>query len=608
MLLAAALLGAAVPALTATGEGAAASTPTASERAASLGVRLDGMRVDPDGECGPNLFAGPLPGGATGCTHGPDPAPAGLDARRPVDLTGAVLSAAETTVPCYGDGVSGERVQIVYAGERGGRNDPATFVRAAPALAAGMDQVVSSSAAETGGVRHIRFVTDARCGLDIETVSLSSAAAGDFWTMIDELASLGYDRDDRKYVVFFDTDVYCGLALQYPDDSPRADNPNNTRIGFARIDAGCWTSAVAAHELMHNLGGVQASAPHSTAYGHCDDEYDVMCYRDGPGTTLRVVCADKAADRRLDCNGDDYFHTDPAPGTYLATHWNTADSRWLARIAPSGGPAPPKPEPSGGGGGTGGADGKMSTPGLYVVTRGGSVHALRGAATVGGPGATTGSPVVAGAVTPTGRGYWIVRDNGRVDTFGDAVHHGDARELPLNGGIRAMAANADGSGYYLMGSDGGIFSYGENVPFLGSMGGRPLNGEILDMAAAGGGYWLVGSDGGIFSYGVPFLGSMGGRTLNAPVASLTASADGSGYWLVGADGGIFAYGVAFHGSLPGLDPGLAGVRIRAVADGSSYLILSPEGVVYHFRGGKLVSATAAPMARGDVAVDLMVVP
>ncbi|GMA87322.1 hypothetical protein GCM10025868_25720 [Angustibacter aerolatus] len=78
-----------------------------------------------------------------------------------------------------------------------------------------------------------------------------------------------------------------------------------------------------AHELMHNLGAVQASAPHSTTEGHCTDEYDVMCYVDGglnPRTgntaTTTTVCKGTAANPRaddalFDCRHDDYFNLFP---------------------------------------------------------------------------------------------------------------------------------------------------------------------------------------------------------------------------------------------------------------------------------------------------------
>lgn len=81
---------------------------------------------------------------------------------------------------------------------------------------------------------------------------------------------------------------------------------------------------------MHNLGGVLNSAPHSSGYGHCIDDYDVMCYRDGSPLAVQVVCTDRAHDYRYDCGKDDYFHPSPAPGSYLDLHWNTANSSFLA--------------------------------------------------------------------------------------------------------------------------------------------------------------------------------------------------------------------------------------------------------------------------------------
>ncbi|MGH9018923.1 MAG: virginiamycin B lyase family protein, partial [Acidimicrobiales bacterium] len=55
------------------------------------------------------------------------------------------------------------------------------------------------------------------------------------------------------------------------------------------------------------------------------------------------------------------------------------------------------------------------------------------------------------------------------------------------------------------------------------------------------GYWLDASDGGIFSFGdgVPFFGSAGGIRLNKPVVGMAATPDGHGYWEVASDGGIF---------------------------------------------------------------------
>ena len=70
----------------------------------------------------------------------------------------------------------------------------------------------------------------------------------------------------------------------------------------------------------------------------------------------------------------------------------------------------------------------------------------------------------------------------------------------------------------------------------------------------GHGYWLVGSDGGVFAFGSPFLDSMGDRTLQAPVVAMAVHPTGAGYWLGGADGGVFAFGDApFKGSCTGCE-------------------------------------------------------
>ncbi|HXA28166.1 MAG TPA: hypothetical protein VN193_05405, partial [Candidatus Angelobacter sp.] len=108
-----------------------------------------------------------------------------------------------------------------------------------------------------------------------------------------------------------------------------------------------------------------------------------------------------------------------------------------------------------------------------------------------------------------------------------------------------------GGGYWLVASDGGIFSYGD-AGFYGSTGSIALNKPVVGMAPTpdGKGYWLVASDGGIFAYGdAQFYGSTGSIALNKPVVGMAATPDGRGYWLVASDGGIFAYGDAgFYGS------------------------------------------------------------
>ncbi len=128
------------------------------------------------------------------------------------------------------------------------------------------------------------------------------------------------------------------------------------------------------------------------------------------------------------------------------------------------------------------------------------------------------------AATPDGGGYWLVASDGGIFSFGDANFFGSTGSIHLNRPIVGMAATPSGGGYWLVASDGGIFSYGD-AKFSGSMGGKPLNSPVVGMAADAqtGGYWEVAADGGIFSFGAPFYGSTGSIRLNAPIVGMEAS-------------------------------------------------------------------------------------
>jgi poly-gamma-glutamate synthesis protein (capsule biosynthesis protein) len=193
-------------------------------------------------------------------------------------------------------------------------------------------------------------------------------------------------------------------------------------------------------------------------------------------------------------------------------------------------------------------------------------------------------------------------------SFGDAAPEGDPTTLRPSRPIVGMAATPDGGGYWLVASDGGVFSYG-SARFLGSTGGTALNRPIVGMAATpdGGGYWLVASDGGVFSYGsARFLGSTGGTALNRPIVGMAASPDGGGYWLLGQDGGVFSYGAAaFKGSGAGqLGVGRVALGMASSPTGNGYRILAaPQSLRVGFAGdvhgvgrvGNLLAAGGNPL-------------
>ncbi|HEV7886350.1 MAG TPA: SpoIID/LytB domain-containing protein, partial [Acidimicrobiales bacterium] len=184
-------------------------------------------------------------------------------------------------------------------------------------------------------------------------------------------------------------------------------------------------------------------------------------------------------------------------------------------------------------------------------------------------------------------GYWVLGDDGGVFTFGKAGYFGSTGGMRLNQPVVGMAATKSGQGYWLVASDGGIFAYGDAKPrFYGSTGGMRLNKPIVGMARtpSGNGYWLVASDGGIFAYGdAKFWGSTGSIKLNQPVVGMAPTSTGKGYWLVASDGGIFAYGDArFHGSTGSMRLARPVIGMAAEADNSGYWLVAADGGIFAF--------------------------
>ncbi|NNN12667.1 MAG: hypothetical protein HKL81_02815, partial [Acidimicrobiaceae bacterium] len=69
----------------------------------------------------------------------------------------------------------------------------------------------------------------------------------------------------------------------------------------------------------------------------------------------------------------------------------------------------------------------------------------------------------------------------------------------LNKPIVGMASTPDGKGYWLVASDGGIFSFGD-ATFYGSEGSAPLNSPVIGILSpkSGGGYWMYSGEGDVF--------------------------------------------------------------------------------------------------------------
>ncbi|HSX52887.1 MAG TPA: hypothetical protein VLF90_00750 [Patescibacteria group bacterium] len=315
------------------------------------------------------------------CTHGPDPAPDGIDvtkvtvnerltqlAQVPQTVTTPEQLASEnvsnlaldrnsgfftnqfpiSALPC----TSGKyRIQLVLITHN---SDNSTVIPQFRVTAQRLQSQLMYSSTHSGPgstQRWFRFVTDSTCHAAVSTVivptSISLATAQG---VITYLGNHGYSGTYTKYLVWDsagDAD-FCAAANTYNDSQPIAlKNQANLQTGYGVIAAPCWSSTAELHEMGHFLGAVSDNAPHSSGGTHCLDEHDEMCYNDGGYCLISAIsvpcgvngkavyvaanCTDLSLQWLLDCNKNDYFNTSTSISTtnYLYNHWNIAHSPYL---------------------------------------------------------------------------------------------------------------------------------------------------------------------------------------------------------------------------------------------------------------------------------------
>ena len=194
---------------------------------------------------------------------------------------------------------------------------------------------------------------------------------------------------------------------------------------------------------------------------------------------------------------------------------------------------------------------------------------------------------------------------------GTAVLRGSTGAAVLNGPIVDVAPTKSGNGYWQLGSDGGVFSYGD-APFFGSTGNLKLNRPVVSMSptSTGKGYWFVADDGGVFAYGdAGFFGSTGGMKLNKPVVGMAPTATGNGYFLVAADGGVFAFGDAqFSGSFGDQLVSAPVVSLSPLPTGDGYFMLDRAGDLYRFGKAMYQFLNMSNGRSGNAFTDIQVTP
>lgn len=285
----------------------------------------------------------------------------------------------------HADASNAQQWKVVYAFAAGQPNRLASQPLVGFDIQNALRDAVGAVASESGQTRTLRIDQGTNCGpqyVDIRAVPLKESLSAYIGTALKQQSGCTNDGDcsvaswrklsqemtddgllggGERFVnvlMFLDTmdqssvfPFFVGRgSLPLAATTAGIDNPSNQMNGFSVV----WPQADPSydgllptdpviraeqplHEMLHNIGAVAGDAPHATPYGHCWDHNEVMCYPDGGPWQANATCgpADGSWSFTLtiDCNKDDYFNTAPAPGTYLATHWNTADSQLLCPIA-----------------------------------------------------------------------------------------------------------------------------------------------------------------------------------------------------------------------------------------------------------------------------------
>ena len=167
-------------------------------------------------------------------------------------------------------------------------------------------------------------------------------------------------------------------------------------------------------------------------------------------------------------------------------------------------------------------------------------------------GTTLNQPIVGMAPSVDGRGYWLVASDGGVFSFGDAPFEGSTGAMHLNQPIVGMVPTPDGQGYWLVASDGGVFTFGD-AGFYGSLGAITLQQAHRRHGRHEGWPRLLArrepTAESSPSATLPFYGSLGGTPLNKPIVGIAPARNGNGYVLAASDGGVFTFGASiFYGS------------------------------------------------------------
>ena len=216
-----------------------------------------------------------------------------------------------------------------------------------------------------------------------------------------------------------------------------------------------------------------------------------------------------------------------------------------------------------------------STVPAVAVARDASFHGSLGATPLN-------RPIVGMAATPSGDGYWLVASDGGIFTFGDAEFFGSAGATGVSDVI-GMARTPNGAGYWIATRSGQVFGYGE----ANDLGGGGTDIVAIVRSPSGAGYWLVERSGTAHAHGSATVVGAGGAG-----AVSAAGRTAGGMWIVDARGHLSAVGGApHHGDLAGMPLNAPIVGIAGAPGGAGYWLVASDGGIFSFGSAPFFGST-----------------
>lgn len=199
-----------------------------------------------------------------------------------------------------------------------------------------------------------------------------------------------------------------------------------------------------------------------------------------------------------------------------------------------------------------------------------------------GPGAEGRKYITDLALDADGGGYGLLGTDGGVFCYNTTFY--GSRGQGAVGSVAGMASTSGGDGLWAVNAGGDVFTRGTAVD-LGGVTDWPITADISSIVAiepthTDGGYWILSDNGWVFPKGDAGTLSVTPPDTSVFLADMARTPNSAGYWILAEDGAVYSYGNAgYHGNAT-IASGHSATGIVGTLDGGGYYIVADDGAVF----------------------------